>query len=131
MISRRSALQLLTLGCSGVVNSAGWALDKQLFVPAGFEAALKTGKPILVEVSASWCPVCKTQAPILNELVAQPRFKDLVFLDIDFDSQKEALRGLRVVQQSTLIVFKDGREVGRSVGDTNRASIEALLARAV
>lgn len=131
MISRRSALQLLTLGCSGVVSSVGWALDKQLFVPTSFEAALKTGKPILVEVSASWCPVCKTQAPILNEIVAQSRFKDLVFLDIDFDSQKEALRGLRVIQQSTLIVFKDGREVGRSVGDTNRASIEALLDRAV
>lgn len=131
MISRRSTLQLLSLGFSGLVSSAGWAVDKQLFIPAGFEAALKTGKPILVEVSASWCPVCKTQAPILNEIVAQPRFKDLVFLDIDFDSQKEALRGLRVVQQSTLIVFKDGREVGRSVGDTNRASIETLLARAV
>ena len=33
--------------------------------------------------------------------------------------------------QSTLIVFKAGVEVGRSVGDTNAASIKALLDKAV
>lgn len=131
MLSRRSAIRLLALTCAGSLAPSAFAAGRRPFAKADFEAALKSGKPILIDVSASWCPVCKAQAPILNELAAQPRFKHLAYLDIDFDADKEALRSLRVVQQSTLIVFKDGKEVGRSVGDTNRASIEALLARAV
>ncbi len=34
-----------------------------------------------------------------------------------------------VQKQSTLIVFKGATEVGRSIGDTDKASIEALLAK--
>ncbi len=86
---------------------------------------------VLIDVSAPWCPTCKAQAPILSELTKQPRFKNLVVFNVDFDSQKDALRGFKAQQQSTLIVFKGGAEMGRSVGDTNKASIEALLARAI
>jgi hypothetical protein len=52
-------------------------------------------------------------------------------LNIDFDSQKALLRTLRVNQQSTLIVYKGTHELGRSTGDTNPASLEALLAKAI
>jgi hypothetical protein len=48
-----------------------------------------------------------------------------------FDSQKELLRKLKVQKQSTLIVFKGNKEVGRSTGDTKKESIEALLAKSV
>ena len=51
-------------------------------------------------------------------------------LDIDFDTSKPLLRKLHVAQQSTLIVYKGKTEVGRSTGDTDPASIEALLAKA-
>ena len=37
------------------------------------------------------------------------------------------MRGLKAQMQSTLITFKGEKEVGRSVGDTRRQSIEALL----
>lgn len=131
MLSRRSTLRLLALACAGGFTSPTWAATKRPFAQPEFEAALKSGKPVLIDVSASWCPVCKAQAPILQDLAGQTRFRDLVHLDIDFDTGKAALRSLGVAQQSTLIVFKDGKEVGRSIGDTNRASIEALLARAL
>ena len=45
------------------------------------------------------------------------------------NSQKDVLRRFNVQRQSTLIVFKGKQEAGRSVGDTNAASIEALLAK--
>jgi thioredoxin len=99
------------------------------FTPAGFEAAQKAGKPILVEITAPWCPTCRAQAPILNELCSEPRFKNLQVFAVDFDSQKDALLAVRAQRQSTLIVFKGATEVGRSVGDTSKASIEALLAK--
>jgi thiol-disulfide isomerase/thioredoxin len=101
------------------------------FSQSAFEAANKAGQPILVEVYAPWCPTCRAQGPILKELRAQARFKGLQAFTVDFDSQKDALKMLKAQSQSTLIVFKGGKEVGRSTGDTRKESIEALLAKAL
>ncbi len=105
--------------------------DGKAFKSADFDKAKASGKPVLVEVSAPWCPTCKAQKPILSELKAQPRFKDLASFEVDFDSQKDALRLLNVQQQSTLIIFKGGKEVARSTGETSKAAIEGLLAKAL
>ena len=105
--------------------------DGKAFTSADFDKAKTSGKPVLVEVTAPWCPTCKAQKPILSELKAQPRFKDMAVFEVDFDSQKDALRLLNVRQQSTLIVFKGGKEVARSTGDTSKAAIEGLLAKAL
>jgi thioredoxin len=67
----------------------------------------------------------------LSKLEAAPKFKDMVVLNIDFDSQKDLLRKFNVRYQSTLIVFKGKQEMGRSTGDTDAASIEALLGKAI
>lgn len=104
---------------------------KAPFDAAAFKAAQEAGKPILVEISAPWCPVCKAQKPILSNLGARPEFAKFTVFEVDFDSQKEALRLLKAQSQSTLIVFKGRQEAGRSVGDTNAASIEALLKKGV
>ncbi len=105
--------------------------DGKAFKSADFDKAKASGKPVLVEVSAPWCPTCKAQKPILSELKAQPRFKELASFEVDFDSQKDALRLLNVQKQSTLIVFKGGKEVARSTGETSKAAIEGLLAKAL
>ena len=97
------------------------------FEADAFEAAQAAGRPILVEVSAPWCPICRTQKPILAKLGTDPRFKDLVLFEIDFDSQKPLLRRFDVRQQSTLVAFKGRQEVGRSVGETQPEWIESLL----
>ncbi len=59
------------------------------------------------------------------------RFKDMAVFEVDFDSQKDALRMLNVQKQSTLIVYKGGKEVARSTGETTKAAIEGLLAKAL
>ena len=89
--------------------------------------AQKEGKSILVDIFAAWCPVCRAQNPILVQLTREPKFKDLIVLKIDFDSQKDDVRALKAQSQSTLIVYKGEVEKGRSVGDTSLLSIEALL----
>ena len=101
------------------------------YTPTAFADAQKAGKPILVEIHASWCSVCAAQAPILGELLATPRFKDMVVFRVDFDSQKDAVKAFGARSQSTLIVYNGKTEAGRSVGDTGKASIEALLAKGV
>ena len=59
--------------------------------------------------------------------MADPKFKNLVYFVVDFDSQKKLVTRFGARMQSTLIAFKGDKEEGRSVGDTNRASIAALL----
>jgi len=105
------------------------AASTESYSQVAFEAAQRAGKPILIDVTAPWCSTCRAQAPVLRELVSKPKFKDLQVFTVDFDSEKDALRLLRVQSQSTLIVFQGETEVGRSVGDTGKASIEALLAK--
>ena len=89
------------------------------------------GKPILVDIFAAWCPTCRAQKPILEKITAEPRFKDLVVLVVDFDSQKADVRALKAQSQSTLIVYKGPTELGRSAGDTNPNTIAALLSIAL
>lgn len=115
-----------TLSTASLGLAAGKPFDQQ-----AFDAAQAAGKPILVDVSAPWCPVCKAQAPILAKLRGEAKYKDLVSFNIDFDSQKELLRKFNVQKQSTLIVFKGKVEMGRSTGDTSPVSIEALVAKSI
>ena len=107
------------------------AADVVPYTAHAFAAAQKAGNPILVEITASWCPTCKAQKPILNKLESDPRFKDLKVFDVDFNSQKDVVRSFNATMQSTLIAFKGDHESARSVGDTNQDSIEALLEKAI
>jgi thioredoxin 1 len=101
------------------------------FTQQDFAAAQKDGKPILVQITASWCPVCAKQRPILGALEAEPQFKNLVVYNVDFDAQKDQVRALGAQKQSTLIVFEGMNEKGRSTGETDPAAIKDLLAKAV
>jgi thioredoxin 1 len=131
MLNRRHLLGALALSAALSFGAMASAMDKKPFDQGAFEADQAAGKPILVEVTAPWCPVCKAQAPILARLKSDPKFKDLVSFNIDFDSQKDLLQKFNVQKQSTLIVFNGKQEIGRSTGDSNAASIEALLGKAI
>ena len=52
-------------------------------------------------------------------------------LVVDFDTQKDDVRALKAQRQSTLITFKGAEEMARSVGDTDPATIEAMLKTAL
>jgi thiol-disulfide isomerase/thioredoxin len=128
-MNRRQFAGALVVSVALSPGTVASAMTKK-FDQKAFEAAQAAGKPILVEVHAPWCPVCKAQAPILAKLKSEPRFQNLVSFQIDFDSQKDLLRKFNVQKQSTLIVFKGKQETGRSTGDSNAGSIAALLGKA-
>ena len=130
MLSRRTIL--IAAAALGTAELApAFAASQQAFDGKAFAEAQKAGKPILVAIHATWCPTCKAQNPILSKLMAEPRFKDLVYFVVDFDSQKDAVKYFGARVQSTLIAFKGATETGRSVGDTDPSSIAALLNKAL
>jgi thioredoxin len=131
MLNKRHLLAGLALAIAVLVSAPIDAMSKKPFDARAFEAAQAAGQPILIEVSAPWCPICKAQKPILANLAAKAKFKDVVHFDIDFDSQKDLLRTFKVQKQSTLIAFKGKQETARSTGDTNATSIERLLDKAL
>jgi thiol-disulfide isomerase/thioredoxin len=120
------AVVAVALVTAGLFSSA-WANTAVPFSAEAFKAAQASGSPILVEIHADWCTVCKAQNPILDKLTADPKFKDLKIFRVDFDVMKPTVKEFGAQMQSTLIVFKGSAEQGRSVGDTRQASIAALL----
>ena len=141
MISRRSLIGLAAAAVAvaafagtqltGGSVSTAVAGQKAAFEVAAFEAAQAAGKPILIDIRADWCSTCARQKPIISQLSGKPKFKDLVVFEVDYDRQKSIVRALGARYQSTLIAFRGTTEVGRSVGDTRVAGIEALLDRTI
>jgi thiol-disulfide isomerase/thioredoxin len=76
-----------------------------------------------------WCSTCSLQKEVVAELLASPRVAGLSFFVADFDKERELKRRLRVARQSTFIVFRGGREVARSIGETDREALAALFAQ--
>jgi thioredoxin 1 len=101
------------------------------YTQAEFDALQKAGSPTLIFVHADWCSVCKAQTKILDELLPQPEFSQIKVLRVNFDSQKAIVRSFKTSYQSTLILYKSGTEVARSVAETDKDNIAALLRKAL
>lgn len=130
MLSRRTVFATLALVAAYSLPAYAFS-GAMKYTPDALMAAQKSGKPVLVDVSAPWCPTCKAQKAVMAELEMSGKYKAYTTIEVDFDSQKDALKRLNATMQSTLIVFKGDKEIGRLVGDAKKASIEALLAKAL
>jgi thiol-disulfide isomerase/thioredoxin len=121
--SFRKALMIAATVAMPSLASAGQPFDAK-----AFQASQAAGKSILVDVTAPWCPTCRQQRPIVEEI--EKEHPDIVVYEVDFDTAKDALRQFRVQQQSTLIVFKGTKEVARSTGETDPAPLRSLVGKA-
>lgn len=101
------------------------------FSQQDFDKLTAAGKPVVLDVSAPWCPTCKAQKPIIDGLMKQPAYKDVTLLTLDFDTNKPTLKTFKVTMQSTLVAFKGTKEVARSVGDTTPDGIEGLVKKTI
>lgn len=122
------ALFLLAFSTLASIATAG---EIKPFNSAEFDQLTKDGKPVVLAAAAPWCPTCKEQKPILEELMKQPAYKEVTLMTIDFDSAKSTLKKFKITTQSTLVSFKGNQEVGRSAGDTTPSGIEALVRKTV
>lgn len=108
-------------------GGAAYAAEFRDFDRAAFVEAQAAGRPILVDVAADWCPVCRAQAPIIEATAADAAFDNLIVFRIDYDRQRAEWRQLNVRRQATLIAFNGSRETGRLVAATDPTAIEELM----
>jgi len=101
------------------------------FDQAKFDAARAAGEPVAVVFHADWCPTCRAQAPLLKDLTQQPEFAPVTLYVANYDTEKGLKKSLGVTKQSTIVVFKGGKERARSTGDTHEDSLASLLRQAL
>ena len=93
---------------------------------SAFDNDIKGSVPVLVDFWAEWCGPCKALAPKLEEIAGELAGKaKIVKVDVDANPDSAAKYGVRGIP--TLVVFKDGKEVGRLVGNQPKDAIVTML----
>ena len=104
---------------------SGNAMEKKTtFNKQNFDKALSEGKIVLVSSWIKYCTSCAGQMKILNKAKKDGELSDIKFDNIEYFSfevtNKEIANLLNVQYQTTLLIFKDNKEVYRSVGETTK-----------
>ena len=91
-----------------------------------FEAEVTEFKgTVLVDFWASWCMPCKVLSPVVDEVAEEVTSAKVAKVNVD-EQQSLAAR-FNVMSIPTLIVFKDGKEVRRSVGVMPKEAVKELV----
>ena len=82
-----------------------------------FNKAQSEGKVVIVSSWVKYCSSCASQMKVLNK--AKNEFDNIEYFAFDV-TNKEISNLFNVQYQTTLLIFKDNKEVYRSIGETNR-----------
>ena len=94
------------------------ALEKKTtFSKELFNKAQSDGKVVVVSSWVKYCSSCASQMKVLNK--AKNEFDNIEYFAFDV-TNKEISNLFNVQYQTTLLIFKDNKEVYRSIGETNR-----------
>lgn len=91
-----------------------------------FDKLINENRPTLVDFFATWCGPCKMQAPILEEVKNRVGDKANV-IKVDIDKNAELASRYRVQSVPTIILFKNGEAVWRTVGVQQADLLEAKI----
>ena len=82
-----------------------------------FNKAQSEGKVVIVSSWVKYCSSCASQMKVLNK--AKNEFDNIEYFAFDV-TNKEISNLFNVQYQTTLLIFKDNKEVYRSIGETTR-----------
>ena len=97
----------------------------QHFDSALFSEAIASGTT-LVDFWATWCGPCRMQAPILDAFEAEMGSSVKVG-KVDVDEESDIAQKYGIFSIPTIIAFRDGAEIGRTVGVTDIGGLKRLV----
>ena len=89
-----------------------------------FKKAQSDGKIVLVSSWIEYCYSCASQMKVLDK--AKKEFENVEYFAFDV-TNKEISSLFNVQYQSTILIFKDNKEIHRSIGITNKAEIYKII----
>ena len=90
-----------------------------------FEKSQLDGKTVVVHSWNKTCTTCAKQVKILDK--AKQDFKDVIFLSYEQTKDKEIAKFLSIDYWTTIVVYRNSKEVSRSIGQTNKEKIYSQI----
>ena len=94
------------------------------------QEVLKSSKPVVVDVFATWCGPCRMMAPIVDELAKELEAK-FKLVKINIDEERDIAIKYAVSSIPTFLFFKNGSLVGKEMGfmtkEVLKSKIETML----
>ena len=102
-----------------------FAMDKKTtFNKEEFNQAQSEGKVVVISSWIKYCTSCASQMKALN--ILKDEFENLEYYTFEV-TNKEIAELLNVQYQTTLLIFKNNKEIHRSIGVTNKKAIYEVI----
>tara|TARA_B100000795_G_scaffold117968_1_gene87772 strand:+ start:98 stop:463 length:366 start_codon:yes stop_codon:yes gene_type:complete len=103
-----------------------FAVDKTTtFTSEAFKKAQAEGKTVVINSWNKTCYTCGKQVKILDQ--AEKEFIDILFLSFEQTRDKQIAKSLGIEYWTTIVVYKDNKEIARSIGQTKKSEIYKLI----
>jgi len=106
------------------INS--FAISKETtFTNEIFKKSQEDGKTVVIHSWNKTCLTCAEQVKILDQ--AKKDFKDTIFLSFEQTKDKKIAKFLDIDYWTTIVVYKNNKEISRSIGQTNKEEIYSQI----
>ena len=90
-----------------------------------FKKAQAEGRTVVINSWNKTCYTCGKQVKILDQ--AEKEFNDILFLSFEQTKDKEIAKSLGIEYWTTIVIYKNNKEIARSIGQTKKTEIYSLI----
>ena len=113
-----------------LIFSNSFAIEKKTtFTKELFLEAQNSGKTVVINSWNKTCSTCAAQSIVLKD--AKNEFKDVLFLSFEQTVDTEIAEFLKIDYWTTIVVYKDNKEIARSIGQTNKSKIYSFIQKEI